>query len=98
MRAGWRQGRTWRVVRVVWVSAGVAFMIYLVLSFSAWGVDDDVMRSAGDIVVSETATSITFAARGGDQRAGLIFMPGGMVEPEAYAPGGQRWVVAGDAN
>lgn len=73
-------------MRVVWVSAGILFFLYMVLSYSARGVNDDVMLSSGDVVVSETATSITFAAAGGEQRAGLVFIPGGMVQPEAYAP------------
>jgi pimeloyl-ACP methyl ester carboxylesterase len=82
----WRRSRAWRVIRLVWVALGVAFLAYMVLSYSARGVDDAVLESGGGVQVIEDDATISFLPRGGEQRTPLLFLPGGMVDPDAYAP------------
>lgn len=84
--AAWRKSRTWRVIRIVWVAAGLLFMLYLVLSYFAWGVDERALRSGGGIEVAADARSMRFTPADAEGRPGLIFIPGGMVDPRAYAP------------
>lgn len=82
----WRQTRTWRVVRALWVAGGVAFMAWFALSFSARGVDEDMLRSGDGVRVVETDTAISFIHSEDQTRPALLFLPGGLVDPHAYAP------------
>lgn len=52
-RESWRRSRAWHVVRVAWVSLGVLVTAYLVLSFSARGVVDEVLASDSAVRVVE---------------------------------------------
>lgn len=82
----WRNSRAWLVFRLVWATAGVLVMIYLVLSFSPWGVDDAVLETDSDVVVEETDSTITFSPVSESGPSRLLFIPGGIVHPHAYAP------------
>jgi pimeloyl-ACP methyl ester carboxylesterase len=82
-------------VRIAWVAAGIGLFAYMVLSFSARGVSDDVLTSGDDVVVSDRGDVITFSPRTQDSGAALLFMPGGMVDPHAYAPLLRRVAQAG---
>lgn len=93
----WRKSRTWRVVRALWITAGVSVMLYLVLSFSERGVADDVLETDASVSVFESETSITFIPRRPEQRSALLFVPGGMVDPHAYAPLLRRVAESGHA-
>ncbi|HSJ09242.1 MAG TPA: alpha/beta family hydrolase [Longimicrobiales bacterium] len=94
-RTGWRASRTWRNVRIVWATAGISLFLYLILSYSARGVGDDVLTSGDDVVVSDSGDVITFSPRVQGSGAALLFMPGGMVDPHAYAPLLRRVAEAG---
>lgn len=61
-------------------------MGYLVLSVSAWGVDAELLRSGDDVRVVETDSAIAFLAAGGAERPALLFFPGALIDPDAYAP------------
>jgi pimeloyl-ACP methyl ester carboxylesterase len=74
------------VIRAVWVAAGVSVLVYLALSFSAWGVGDSVLRSDDAVTVVETDRAIDIAPARKDSGAALLFFPGGLVHPDAYAP------------
>lgn len=93
----WRKGRTWRVVRALWITAGVSVMLYLVLSFSERGVADDVLETDASVSVFEGETSIAFIPRRQEQGSALLFVPGGMVDPHAYAPLLRRVAESGHA-
>lgn len=82
----WRKGRAWRVIRVVWVCAGLSVMLYIILSFSEWGVDDAVLETDEHVSVFETDASLTFVPARNALATALLFLPGGMVDPHAYAP------------
>jgi pimeloyl-ACP methyl ester carboxylesterase len=81
----WRKSKWWRRVRVVWVSLGILFMTYLVLSFSDWGVSDTLLEDGASVTVLETDSAISFVPLH-PRRSGLLFIPGGLVEPRAYVP------------
>jgi pimeloyl-ACP methyl ester carboxylesterase len=72
-------------------------MLYLVISYQARGVADDAMETDDEVGVFESESSITFIPRGSEQRAALLFIPGGMVEPRAYAPLLRRVAESGHA-
>ena len=65
-----------RLLRRIWVAAGICFTIALFAGFQADGVDHADFVDEGGV--------LRFHARG--EAAHLIFLPGAMVEPKAYAP------------
>lgn len=85
-RGAWRRSRAWRVIRIVWVSLGVLVMAYMALSFSAWGVGDEVLASDDVVRVVEGDGLIAFTPVDDAGGARLLFLPGGIVDPHAYAP------------
>lgn len=75
-----------KVVRIVWPLAGLTFMAWLWLSFQARNLPEGVMDSDTAVTITETDTQITFQPTSNQQTTGLLFYPGAMVEPTAYAP------------
>jgi len=76
--------RTW--LRRVWVVFGLGATTALVLSFQARGLDPGTLLSDAQVVVLETRTHISFRPTESAGEARLLFLPGGMVQPSAYAP------------
>ncbi|MCB8942178.1 MAG: alpha/beta hydrolase [Ardenticatenaceae bacterium] len=77
--------RIHKVIRTIWLIGGILFLLWMVYSFQAHGVDTAVLQSTDQITVVETADTITFTPQN-PQPVGLIFYPGGLVAPQAYAP------------
>ena len=75
-----------KIVRIVWPLAGLTFMGWLWLSFQAQNLPEGVMDSDTAVTVTETDTAITFQPTSNQSSTGLLFYPGAMVEPTAYAP------------
>lgn len=76
-----------RRIRIVWVSAGLVFMAWLVWNMQAHGVSDDASRSSASVSVREIEHTTVFEPAGvADGRAALVFLPGGGVDPSAYVP------------
>jgi predicted alpha/beta-hydrolase family hydrolase len=80
----------WRTIRKVWAITGtvifVVFTAWNLIAYQAWGVDDAVLRSDDRVSVEQRAGLTAFRPRAGAEPVGLIFYPGALVEPEAYAP------------
>jgi pimeloyl-ACP methyl ester carboxylesterase len=74
------------VIRGAWITLGLSVLAYLVFSFSARGVDADVLRSQGGIEVRDEPELLAFLPPESAARAGVLFIPGGLVHPHAYAP------------
>jgi pimeloyl-ACP methyl ester carboxylesterase len=75
-----------RLFRLAWLLLGSGFLLYLVWSYRAAGVDPAVLASDGAVEVVEDAERIVFRPRGQHAAAALVFLPGAMVDPHAYAP------------
>lgn len=75
----------WKVLKLLWVTAGIGFMIWQWLSFQAKGVAIEVMQSNAQTRVSSEKDFISFTPNR-DYKTVFIFYPGAMVEPKAYAP------------
>ena len=84
-----------KVVRIVWPLAGLTFMVWLWLSFQAQDLPEGVMDSDTAVTINETSQSITFQPTDSQATTGLIFYPGAMVEPIAYAPLARTMAEAG---
>lgn len=77
--------RLLKIIRIVWLSGGVLIFLWLAYSFQAQGIAPTVLQSSETVTVIETADTIQFVPQN-VQSTGLLFYPGGLVEPEAYAP------------
>lgn len=76
----------WRWLRRVWMSLGILATAALFIGVRADGVPDSVVRTDGRVIVRAEADGTQFQPVRTSGAAGLIFLPGAMVEPRAYAP------------
>ena len=76
----------WKIIRILWVTFGILFTLWMANSFRARGFDKSILESDSKVTVAETSRFISFRPNASSQPVGLIFFPGGMVQPEAYAP------------
>lgn len=75
-----------RILRIAWVTCGLGFTAWLYLGFQASGVPPHTMQSNPKVTVAESNGGLDFRPTAPAASTGLIFLPGGMVEPVAYAP------------
>ena len=75
-----------KIIRVTWITFGVLFSLWMVNSFRAQGFDMAVLESDQLVTVEKTNRFLHFQPNENQQPTGFIFLPGGMVAPEAYAP------------
>jgi pimeloyl-ACP methyl ester carboxylesterase len=75
-----------RGLRFLWIIAGLSFTTWLFIGFQAVDVSDDVLKSDQYVAVEPTDHGLRFRNRVNQQPVGMIFLPGGMVQPVAYAP------------
>ena len=82
--------RVWRVVRKVWITAGlvatVVFVAWSLIAFRASGDARQALTSTDRVQVRATDTGWVFMPVTDQQRTGLLFFPGALVDPRAYAP------------
>lgn len=67
---------------VFWLSA----VAWLLLNMQARGIDPAVLQSDDSVHVSVTATTLAFTPAIDTARVGLLFYPGALADPKAYAP------------
>jgi len=72
--------------RLIWVACGVLFIVFIVSNTRARGVDRAVFRSTSSVRVLDTGNVIQFLPTRESPGAGIIFLPGGGIDPVAYAP------------
>jgi len=75
-----------KILRIIWITFGVLFFLWMVNSFQAQGFDKLILESDQAVTVDLTNHFIHFQPNDNQQPSGFIFFPGGMVAPEAYAP------------
>jgi len=80
----WRRIRG--VARILWISAGLLFIIWQVRSFQAQGFVIEDLQETPSILISEEGPSLEVMPIEHSEAAGLIFYPGAMVDPRAYLP------------
>lgn len=80
--------RSWHWwIRLIWVSAGTSFMVWLIWNMQAHGVDDSLLESSSAVTVTVHSDMTIFEPVDVDPAApALVFLPGGGVDPHAYVP------------
>lgn len=84
-----RTTRKWtirRIIRFVWVTAGLSFIAWLIYSYQSHGVPPAFLRSDTLITVQQTGDYLAFRPTRPARNNRLIFYPGAMVDPKAYVP------------
>jgi hypothetical protein len=79
-----------RIIRITWVVAGLTFLTWLAYSYQSRGFPASVLQSDEFVTVTQTGETISFLPQENERITGLIFYPGGMVDPKAYAPLARR--------
>lgn len=86
-----RGRRIWKIVRIVWILAGVTFVAAMWWGMGTSGVPGDTLTSDARVEIVRASDAISFRPRPDDpSQAGLIFFSGAFVEAEAYAPMARR--------
>lgn len=86
-----RARRVWRVVRIVWIVLGLSSALVLWWGFNATDLPPGTLTSDARVEIVRATDTINFRPRPDDPaRPGLIFFPGGLVQPNAYAPMARR--------
>jgi len=81
----WKTAHRW--IRIVWVTGGLTFVAWIVWNMQAHGVAADSAVSSDRVVVTRgDGTTMFMPVGAAPARAGVVFVPGGMVDPDAYLP------------
>src|SRR5690606_35975072 len=75
-----------RVLRTVWIIAGLSFTLWLYIGFQATGEAEAAALGNDAIDVMTTEGALQFRPRTDVRPSAVILLPRGMVEPVAYAP------------
>ena len=77
-----RRKRVRTALAVFWL----AVLAWLLFNMQARGVDAAVLESGDAVTVDDAGADLRFVPTVDTARVGLVFYPGALVEPEAYAP------------
>lgn len=75
-----------KTLRTLWAVAGLAFLLWMGFSYQSRGFPATVLQSDTSITVTQNREQISFLPKAHQPVSGLLFYPGGMVDPKAYAP------------
>ena len=86
-----RGRRAWRIIRTIWITAGlgatVIFVGWSIVAYRANSSAVAAMRSDSLVTVHAADGRFTFTPRTvPSENATLLFLPGALVDPRAYAP------------
>lgn len=76
--------RKW--IRRIWLTAGLTFTAWLVWNAQSHGVNPALLQSSAAVNVRDSGAILQIAPRRDATPAGLIFLPGGSIDPRAYVP------------
>ena len=90
----------WPRIQRIWITTGISativFVTWSLLAYRASGPARDALVSDDRVEVTRGAHHWTFRSREGAPRIGLLFYPGALVNPVAYAPLLRAVAAAGD--
>lgn len=76
-----------RWIRRIWITGGLLFMAWLVWNAQPHGVPDGLFESSASLVVTTDRDGMRFEpVEAPADRPGLVFLPGGGIDPDAYVP------------
>lgn len=75
-----------KIFKLVWFGLAAAFLIWNWSTFQARNLPKETFAGNEIVAVVENNDRITFKPKKSEQTVELIFFPGGLTDPEAYAP------------
>lgn len=79
--------RVLRVLRTVWMLGGLGFLLWLAVGFQSVDIPTGTFQSSDTVRVEEReGGGWTFTPVSASGPKALVFLPGGMVDPQAYGP------------
>ena len=75
-----------RLLRTLFPLFGVTFLLWMFWGYQSVDVPDAAMHSDSSVRVFDNGTAVFFQPRQARRATGVIYLPGGMVDPVAYAP------------
>lgn len=75
-----------RWIRRIWISCGLLLIGFMAWNAQAHGVDSALLQSSATVRVVDTGALIQFLPVHTKPGAGVVFLPGGAIEPDAYGP------------
>lgn len=84
-----KRGRPWTFLRalgVVWILAGLSLTTWMWLGFQSTGVPASALRDSSTLRLMQEIEALGFQPVRSIGSRGLIFLPGGFVDPVAYVP------------
>jgi pimeloyl-ACP methyl ester carboxylesterase len=76
-----------RWIRRIWIAGGVGFTLWLVWNAQAHGVPAATMASTSTLAVRAADHAVEFLPASSDPAdPGVIYLPGGLIDPRAYRP------------
>lgn len=79
----WKKAR--KILKIIWIAAGISFFMWMIYSMNATGFDEDIFMSDSAVQVERNDDFISFTPTSSYQKV-IIFYPGALVDPDAYAP------------
>jgi pimeloyl-ACP methyl ester carboxylesterase len=80
----------WATIRRIWITVGigatVVFVVWSLLGYRASDLAREALKSDGSVTVTKGEHHWLFKPAGDAAAVGLIFYPGALVDPVAYAP------------
>lgn len=76
----------WKIVKTLWFSLGIIFMVWNWMTFQARSLPGDTFQSNEKVQVIEEEHQISFKTQVSETPLEVIFFQGGLADPEAYAP------------
>lgn len=80
----WKRCRRW--AHRLWVTLGLGITFWMVWGFQAGALPPRTFQSTAGVEIRSSESGWAFLPTQQPRQTGLIFLPGGMVEPQAYAP------------
>jgi hypothetical protein len=78
--------RIWKIFKIVWFSLMAIFLVWMWSTFQSRNLPNGTLKSEGTIDVVTTKNEIVFTPKRNKQTTQVIFFPGGLADPKAYAP------------
>lgn len=75
-----------KAIRLIWITGGLTFLAWIILSYQSRGIDPTVFANSADVAIQRASAMDVFTPLTAPKSVGLIFYPGAMVDPKAYFP------------
>ena len=80
-----RKWTTWKIIKVVWVLSGLSFFLWMIISMEARGFEEEIFKNSSSVYVERTDDVTSFTPTT-PYKTVILFYPGALVDPDAYAP------------